>query len=97
MFQKPGVLSCKIGFSFIAVFSYFVRDTGIGIPKERQEAIFNRFVQADMSQSRLFEGSGLGLSISKAFVELLGGEIWVESEEGKGSVFYFTIPLGGRT
>ncbi len=73
---------------------FFVKDSGIGIPKDRQQTIFDRFVQADQTQARLFEGSGLGLSISKAYVELLGGEIWVESEDGKGSVFYFTIPCG---
>ena len=71
---------------------FFVKDTGIGIPKDRQEAIFDRFVQADIADKRAFQGAGLGLSISKAYIEMLGGEIWVESEEGKGSVFYFTIP-----
>jgi len=71
---------------------FFVKDTGIGIPKDRQEAIFDRFIQADLSKSRSFEGAGLGLSITKAYVEMLGGKIRVESEEGKGSVFYFTIP-----
>ncbi|MDI3526121.1 MAG: hypothetical protein PWR03_304 [Tenuifilum sp.] len=72
---------------------FFVKDTGIGIPKDRQEVIFNRFVQADLSDKRAFQGAGLGLSIAKAYVELLGGKIWVESEEGVGSVFKFTIPL----
>ena len=71
---------------------FFVRDTGIGIHKDRLDAIFERFVQADISNSRAFQGSGLGLSISRAYVERLGGKIWVESELGKGSVFYFTIP-----
>jgi len=71
---------------------FFVRDTGIGIPKDRQEAVFNRFVQADIGDKRAYQGAGLGLSISKAYVEMLGGRIWVESEEGKGSVFYFTLP-----
>jgi hypothetical protein len=71
---------------------FFVKDTGIGIPKDRQEAIFDRFVQADIGDKRAFQGAGLGLSISKAYVEMLGGKIWVESEEGKGSTFYFTIP-----
>jgi len=71
---------------------YFVKDAGIGIPKDRQKAIFDRFVQADIGDKRAFQGAGLGLSISKAFVEMLGGKIWVESEEGKGSTFYFTIP-----
>jgi hypothetical protein len=71
---------------------FFVKDTGIGIPKDRQEAIFDRFVQADIGDKRAFKGAGLGLSISKAYVEMLGGKIWVESEEGKGSTFYFTIP-----
>ena len=71
---------------------FFVKDTGIGIPKDRQEAIFERFVQADIGDKRAFQGAGLGLSISKAYVEMLGGKIWVESEEGKGSTFYFTIP-----
>jgi signal transduction histidine kinase len=71
---------------------FYVKDTGIGIHKDRQEAIFERFVQADVIDSRAFQGSGLGLSISRAYVEKLEGKIWVESEEEKGSVFYFTIP-----
>jgi PAS domain S-box-containing protein len=71
---------------------FYVKDTGIGIPKNRQEAIFDRFVQADIADKRAFQGAGLGLSISKAYVEMLGGQIWVESEEGKGSTFYFTLP-----
>ena len=71
---------------------FYVKDTGIGIPKSRQEAIFDRFVQADIGDRRAFQGAGLGLSISKAYVEMLGGTIRVDSEEGKGSCFYFTIP-----
>ncbi|NEW81387.1 MAG: response regulator [Mariniphaga sp.] len=71
---------------------FFVRDNGVGIPKDRMEAIFDRFVQADIADKRAFQGAGLGLSISKAYVEMLGGEIRVDSEEGKGSCFYFTIP-----
>ena len=71
---------------------FYVKDTGIGIPAERQEAIFDRFVQADIEDKNALQGAGLGLSISKAYVEMLGGKIRVESESGKGSVFYFTIP-----
>ncbi len=71
---------------------FFVKDTGIGIPKDRQQAIFDRFVQADIEDKRAFEGAGLGLSISKAYVEIIGGRFWVESQEGVGSQFYFTIP-----
>jgi PAS domain S-box-containing protein len=71
---------------------FFVKDTGIGIPKDRQDAIFERFIQADIEDKRAFQGSGLGLSISKKYVELHDGEIWVESKEGLGSTFYFTIP-----
>jgi len=71
---------------------FYVKDNGIGIPKERQKAIFERFVQADYSDKRAFQGAGLGLSISKAYVEMLGGRIWVESASGQGSAFYFTIP-----
>jgi PAS domain S-box-containing protein len=72
---------------------YYVRDTGIGVPPDRQEAIFKRFVQADLEDARSFQGSGLGLAISKAYAELLGGKIWMKSVEGEGSTFYFTIPL----
>ncbi|MCF8223913.1 MAG: PAS domain S-box protein [Bacteroidales bacterium] len=70
---------------------FYVQDTGIGIPANRTKAIFERFIQADISDKRAFEGSGLGLTISKSYVEILGGNIWVVSEEGKGSTFYFTI------
>ena len=71
---------------------FFVKDTGIGIPKDRQEDLFERFIQADITDKMAKQGAGLGLSISRAFVEMLGGTIWVDSEEGKGSTFYFTIP-----
>jgi len=71
---------------------FFVKDTGIGIPKERHEAIFKRFVQADNGDKRAFQGSGLGLTISKTYVEMLGGRMWVESKQGQGSSFYFTLP-----
>jgi CheY-like chemotaxis protein len=71
---------------------FYVKDTGIGIKKEQQDEIFERFSQTDTSINRKYGGTGLGLSISKGFVELLGGRIWLDSELGKGSVFYFTIP-----
>jgi PAS domain S-box-containing protein len=71
---------------------FYVKDTGIGIPKERQAAIFERFIQADISDKMAYQGAGLGLAITKAYVEMLGGKIWVESEVGRGSAFYFTLP-----
>jgi signal transduction histidine kinase/ActR/RegA family two-component response regulator len=71
---------------------FFVNDTGEGIPADRIEAIFERFVQADLKYSRFHDGSGLGLSIVKSYLEVLGGKVWVDSEEGKGSRFSFTIP-----
>jgi len=71
---------------------FYVKDTGIGIPTNQQKQIFERFRQADLTTSREYEGGGLGLSISKAYVEMLGGKIWLTSEEGKGSTFFFTIP-----
>lgn len=71
---------------------FYVKDTGIGIKQEDQKNIFERFQQANDEIQQDFGGTGLGLSISKAFTELLGGKIWVESEIEKGSTFYFTIP-----
>jgi PAS domain S-box-containing protein len=80
-----------------AVLEFFVRDTGVGISPELKEIIFDRFRQGSESLARNYEGAGLGLSISRAFVEMLGGRIWVENNSdyyhnGAGSTFYFTIP-----
>jgi PAS domain S-box-containing protein len=72
---------------------FFVKDTGIGIPNDKIDVIFERFHQGDGSHTREYGGTGLGLAISQNIAKLLGGEIKVESEEGKGSVFYFTIPF----
>jgi signal transduction histidine kinase/CheY-like chemotaxis protein len=71
---------------------FFVRDTGIGIPPEKQDKVFDRFLQIDSELNRKYGGTGLGLAISKNLAELLGGKIWVESEPGAGSTFYMQIP-----
>jgi PAS domain S-box-containing protein len=76
----------------VAFLQFHVKDTGIGIPKNQQKAIFKRFIQVDVFDKMAKQGAGLGLAISKAYVELLGGKIWVESREQVGSTFYFTIP-----
>jgi signal transduction histidine kinase/CheY-like chemotaxis protein len=75
---------------------FYVKDTGIGIPKAKQAQIFERFIQADTVDKMAHQGAGLGLSISKAYVEMLGGMIWVESEVGKGSTFFFTLPYNAE-
>lgn len=71
---------------------FCVSDTGIGISQEHHKRIFDRFYQVHFKASRSYDGTGLGLSISKAYVEILGGKIWLDSELGKGTTFYFTIP-----
>lgn len=88
--------SGKITFGYFPIgrsLEFYVYDTGIGIHEDKKEIIFEPFVQGVTSVSRNFEGLGIGLSIVKSYVELLGGSIWLESELGKGSVFSFTIPL----
>lgn len=76
---------------------FYVNDTGIGIEKDQQEAVFKQFVQEDIADKEARQGAGLGLAISKAYVEMLGGKIGVESEKGKGSRFYFTIPSDSKS
>ncbi len=72
---------------------FYVKDSGTGIPNEMQEAVFDRFIQADMERSRPHEGSGLGLSIVRAYAEMIGGAVSLESEPGMGSTFYLKVPL----
>ena len=70
---------------------FSIKDSGIGFPENKIKLIFERFMQADVSKTREYEGLGLGLSIATAYVKMLGGKIWAKSEEGKGSTFFFTI------
>ena len=86
--------SIQIGFKIKKKYiEFFVKDTGIGISKDEQKVIFDRFRQVEITTARKYGGTGLGLSISKAFLNKMGGKIWLESEKEKGSKFYFTIPI----
>jgi len=71
-----------------------VRDTGIGIPLDKQQAIFENFIQADASTTRRYGGTGLGLAISSRLVQMMDGSIWLESEKDQGSTFFFTVLMG---
>ena len=75
-----------------AALKFYVKDTGIGIPKKKRELIFEMFRQVEESHSRKYGGAGIRLSIAKKLTELLGGKIWIDPEYKKGSIFYFTIP-----
>jgi len=91
-FTKEGFITC--GYRIIpGQVGFFVRDTGCGIDIDKQQLIFEKFRQADVSYTRSYEGSGLGLTIAKGLVTLMGGEISVASEIGKGSIFTFSIPI----
>ncbi len=87
---RPVETSCRKQHSCLL---FSVADSGVGIAKENIDKIFDKFSQEDSSITRKFGGTGLGLSISKSLVELMGGKIWVESEAGKGTKFYFTLSL----
>ncbi len=90
-FTKKG--SIEFGYvKKVDFLEFYVKDTGIGVPKNKRETIFERFMQADVKHNVSLQGAGLGLAITKSYIEMLGGKIWLESEEGIGSTFYFTLP-----
>jgi len=72
--------------------TFFVKDDGEGIPKEKQDKLFKKYGQVETTAKRKFGGTGLGLAVSKELIEGMGGRIWLESEAGKGTTFFFTIP-----
>lgn len=74
-------------------YEFYVKDTGLGIPNEIKHSIFDRFVKFENPNKKLYEGTGIGLPITKALVELHGGKIWFETKENFGTTFYFTIPV----
>ncbi len=91
-FTKQGSISFGYHLNEDHTLTFFVEDSGIGIPTEKKQQIFERFRQVDESTSRQFEGTGLGLTISQNLIELMGGKIWMESTPGEGTCFYFTLP-----
>lgn len=92
-FTEDGYIIVKVHDSVVDDIQISVSDTGVGIAKDKQEAIFASFTQADSSTTRKYGGTGLGLTISKRLVSMMGGRIWVESEEGQGSTFSFNVNL----
>src|SRR5262249_32274370 len=97
-FTKKGevavTVECQAQEQEVVTLHFTVNDTGIGIPPEKQKLIFEAFSQADNSTTRQYGGTGLVLTISSRLVQMMGGEIWLESETGKGTRFHFTVRLG---
>ena len=91
-FTTQGFIEFGYKFSGPDKLQFYVKDTGVGMPKDKLDVIFKRFGQIEQKDDKNQSGTGLGLTISKKLAELLGGEMWVESEEGVGSTFYFTLP-----
>ncbi|MCQ2974298.1 MAG: ATP-binding protein [Bacteroidales bacterium] len=91
-FTENGFIEFGYRFSNPEELLFYVKDTGVGMPKDKIDIIFERFGQIEQKDDKNQQGTGLGLAISKKLSELLGGKMWVESEEGKGSTFYFTLP-----
>jgi CheY-like chemotaxis protein len=92
-YTKQGAITFGYSIPEEGIIKFFVRDTGVGIPENNRTAIFERFRQGDVHESRILGGTGLGLTISDGLIKLLGGDIWVESTPKVGSVFYFTLPF----
>src|SRR5208337_260543 len=96
-FTERGEVAVRAQFEAFEGREYLLRftvaDTGIGIPSEKQELIFEPFSQADSTTTRKYGGTGLGLTISTRLVEMMGGKMWVESEMGRGTQFHFTLRL----
>src|SRR5665648_178269 len=95
-FTKDGFVNfgCQLKDNFL---EFYVSDSGIGVPADMQELIFKRFMQVETTVARKYGGTGLGLSISKSYIEMLGGRIWLNSELGKGTNFYFTVPYNNTS
>jgi signal transduction histidine kinase/CheY-like chemotaxis protein/predicted hydrocarbon binding protein len=96
-FTQEGTVEFGVSLADNSMLEFYVKDSGIGVEEKDHPKIFEMFGQADASSTRSHGGSGLGLTISKKLVELMGGKIWVESGKGKGSVFYFTLPYNPVT
>jgi len=97
-FTNKGQISLRVQVGSVqegfAQLQFSVQDTGIGIPAEKLECIFEAFTQADGSTARRYGGTGLGLTISRQLAQIMGGRLWAESVPGKGSTFHFTVRLG---
>jgi signal transduction histidine kinase len=96
-FTEQGSISMRVAAKEVSAAEVLlhcsVTDTGIGIPRDKQDSIFQAFAQGDTSNTRKFGGTGLGLAISSRLARMMQGDLWVESEPGKGSTFYFTARL----
>lgn len=95
-FTDSGMISFGYKIKEDQSFEFNVRDTGIGISKDKQEIIFDRFLKIEDNNEKLYQGTGLGLSIAISLTEMLGGKMWLASKPKKGSVFKFNLSLNNK-